>query len=84
MELWYVVSDFLNAHHPGMTESERQDVRALRLGGFYSNPRIKFAFVTDNLSIKNAIEKIVFDGQTLHATHVFRNMDDAMEWATVL
>jgi NitT/TauT family transport system substrate-binding protein len=39
-ELWYVVSTFFNAHHPGPTENERQDVRALRLGGFWSNPRI--------------------------------------------
>jgi hypothetical protein len=84
MELWYVVSDFLNAHHPGMTDSERREVRALRLGGFYSNPRIKFAFVTNDLSVKNAIEKSVFDGETLHATHVFKTMGDAMAWATIL
>jgi hypothetical protein len=83
MEFWYVVSDFSDTQHPGMTESERQDIRALRLGGFYSNPRIKFAFVTNNLSVKNAIEKCVFDGQTLHATHVFKTMVDAMAWATV-
>jgi hypothetical protein len=39
--LWYVVSDFMNAQHPEMTESECDDVRSLRLNGFYSNPRIK-------------------------------------------
>jgi hypothetical protein len=83
MELWYVVSDFLNAQHPGLTESEREEVRALRLGGFYSNPRIKFAFVTDDSNVKNAIEKSVSDGLTLHATLVFKTMDDAMAWATV-
>jgi hypothetical protein len=83
-ELWYVVSNFLNSHHPGLNENERQDIRALRLGGFWSNPRIKFAFAIDNLNVKNAIEKSVFDGQTLHATHVFKTMDDAMAWATVL
>jgi hypothetical protein len=84
MELWYVISDFLNAQHPGFTESERQDLRALRLGGFYSNPRIKFAYVTDDLEIRNGIEKSVFDGETLHATHVFKTMVDAMDWAMVL
>jgi hypothetical protein len=84
MEIWYVVSDFLAIQYPGMTESERIDIRALRLGGFYSNPRIKFAFVTDDLKVKNAIEKSVFEGQTLHATHVFNTMVDAMAWATVL
>jgi hypothetical protein len=83
MDLWYVVSDFLNAQHPDMTESERQDVRALRLGGFYSNPRIKFAFVSDDSKVKSAIERSVSDGLTLHATLVFKTMDDAMAWATV-
>jgi hypothetical protein len=84
MELWYVVSDYLNARQLGMTDTERQDVRAFRLGGFYSNPRIKFAFVTDDLGIKNAIEKSIFDGHTLHATQVFKSMEDAMAWAVDL
>jgi hypothetical protein len=83
-ELWYVVSDFSGTQHPQMTESENIDVSALRLGGFYSNPRIKFAFVTDDLKVKSAIEKSVFEGKTLHTTHVFKTMDDAMAWATVL
>ena len=83
-EFWYVVSDFLGIQHPGMTDSERLDISALRLGGFYSNPRIKFAYVTEDLKVKNAIEKNVFDGQTLHATHVFKTMVDAMAWAMVL
>jgi hypothetical protein len=83
-ELWYVVCDFLGSQGLDMTESQRQEIRALRLGGFWSNPRIKFAFVTEDLKIKNAIEKSVFDGQTLHATQVFKTIEDAMAWATVL
>jgi hypothetical protein len=79
-----VVSDFSGTQHPEMTERESIDVQALRLGGFYSNPRIKFAFVTDDLKVKYAIEKCVCDGQTLHATHVFKTLADAMAWATVL
>jgi hypothetical protein len=84
MSLRYVVADFMNAQHPGMTESECDDVRALRLGGFYSNPWIKFAFVTEDLKLKSAIEKSVIDGQTLHATKVFQTFEDAMAWATVI
>jgi hypothetical protein len=83
-ELWYVVCDFSGTQGLDMTESQRQEIRALRLGGFWSNPRIKFAFVTEDLKIKNAIEKSVFDGQTLHATQVFKTIEDAMAWATVL
>jgi hypothetical protein len=83
-EIWYVVCDFSGTQGLDMTDSQRQQIRALRLGGFWSNPRIKFAFVTVDLNVQNAIEKSVFDGQTLHATQVFKTMEDAMAWATVL
>ena len=83
-ELWYVVFDFSHTQYPEVTESETIYLLALRLGGFWSNPRIKFAFVTDDWKLKNAIEKSVFDGQALHATQVFKTMVDAMAWATVL
>jgi hypothetical protein len=83
-ELWYVVFDFSSIQYPEMTESEIIDLLALRLGGFWSNPRIKFAFVTDDLKVKYAIEKSVFDGHARHSTHAFKTMDDAMAWATVL
>jgi hypothetical protein len=83
-ELWYVVSDYMNALHPGMTDSECDDVRVLRLGGFYSNPRIKFAFATEDSKVKSAIEKSMADGHTLHATKVFQTFEAAMAWATVV
>ncbi len=73
MELRYVVSDYTNARQPRMSDTERQDIRALRLGGFYSNPRIKFAFVTDDVNVKNTIEKSILDGETLHATQISPN-----------
>jgi hypothetical protein len=82
--LWYVVSDFMNAQHPGMNESECADVRVLRLGGFYSNPRIKFAFASEDSKLKRAIEKSVIEGYTLHPTKVFPTFDAAMAWAAVI
>ena len=82
--LWYVVADFTNAQDPGMNESECADVTALRLGGFYSNPRIKFAFATQDSKLKRAIEKSVIEGHTLHPTKVLPTFDAAMAWATVI
>jgi hypothetical protein len=67
-----------------MYESECADVRALRLGGFYSNPRIKFAFATEDSKLKRAIEKSVIEGYTLHPTKVFPTFYAAMAWATVI
>ena len=51
-----------------MNECECADVRALRLGGFYSNPRIKFAFATDDSMLKRAIEMSVIEGYSLVRT----------------
>jgi hypothetical protein len=82
--LWYVVSDFMNARHPGMNESECDDVRSLRIGGFYSNPRIKFAFATEDSKVKSAIEQSVICGYTLHPTKVFPTLEAALAWATVI
>jgi hypothetical protein len=82
--LWYVVADFMNAQHPGITNSECDDVRVLRLGGFYSNPRIKFAFATQDSTLKSAIEMSVINGYTLHPTKAFPTLDAAMAWATVI
>ena len=82
--LRYVIADFLNAQHPEMSERECQRVRALRLSGFYANPRIKLSFITDDSKVKRAIERSVIEGQTLHTTSVFSTFEAAMAWATAM
>ena len=78
--LKYVISMYLNTRPVDLSDSERIEVRALRLGGYYSNPRIKYAFVTDDANVKDAIEKSVIDGQTLHSTRVYETYEDAVAW----
>jgi hypothetical protein len=78
--LKYVISMFVNTRHLGLTESQRMEIRALRLGGYYSNQRIKYAFVTEDASVTHAIEQSVIDGLTLHETKVFRAYEDAVAW----
>jgi hypothetical protein len=80
--LKYVVLDYLGARQPGLTESELLDIRALRLGGFYSNPRIKYAFVTVDLRLRATIERGVADGQYLHDAQVFATFDEAFAWVS--
>jgi hypothetical protein len=63
-----------------LTDSERQEVRGLRLGGYYTNPRIKYAFVTNDVNVKDAIENSVIDGQTLQPTKVVSTYEDAVAW----
>jgi hypothetical protein len=80
MTLKYVIVMYINTQHSGLSESELVDIRALRLGGYYSNPRIKYAFVIADTNIKNAIEQSVIDGQTLHATRVYESYENAFAW----
>jgi hypothetical protein len=72
--LWYVVADFMNAQHPGMNESECDDVRSLCIGGFYSNPRIKFALATADSKFKRVIEMSVINGHALHSTKILKHL----------
>ena len=78
--LKYVISVFLNTQHPALSDTERLEVRAQRAGGFYSNPRIKYAFVTTDERVKEAIETSVTAGQTLHPTRVFKSYEEAVGW----
>ena len=78
--LKYVISMYMNTQHIGLTDAQRTEIRAQRAGGFYSNPRIKYAFVTSDPTIRDAIEQSVIDGQTLHLTRVFRTYEEAVGW----
>lgn len=79
-DLRYVISNYMNAHGVSLTEIQRQEIRAQRIGGYFSNPRIRYAFATHDHSIKSAIEQSVIEGHTLHPTRVFPTFDDAYAW----
>ncbi len=78
--LKYVISMFSNTLHLGLSDAQRVEIRALRLGGHDSNPRIKYAFVTDDAKVTKAIEQSAIDRQALHATKVLKSYEDALTW----
>ena len=78
--LKYVISMFSNTRHLGLSDAQRVEIRALRLGGHDSNPRIKHVFVTDDAKVTRAIEIGLIDRQALHATKVFKRYEDAVTW----
>jgi hypothetical protein len=80
MSMKYVISMYLLAQRVTMNHTQRRDIRALRLGGFYSNPRIKYAFVTKDPEIKAPIEQSMADGETLHPMRVFEKYEHAVAW----
>ena len=77
----YVVSDYTCAEYHGYTESEMSDINALRIGGHYSNPRIKYAFVTLNPVKRAQVASSVSKGEILHEAQTFDTFDQASDWA---
>jgi hypothetical protein len=79
--LRYVLSDYTGAEYHGLTESQMLDINALRIGGHYSNPRIKYAFVNLNQKIRSQVANAVANGEMLHQAETFDTFDEASDWA---
>ena len=77
----YVISDYTGAEYRGLTESQKADVNALRIGGHFSNPRIKYAFVIQSPDICAQMASAVANGEMLHQTQTFENLEQALDWA---
>lgn len=78
--LRFVLSDFLDADYRGITESQRQDINAMRIGAYFGNGRIKYAFVMRNPAIEAQIHDAVASGDMLFETRVFDNLAAAEQW----
>jgi hypothetical protein len=79
--LRYVLSDYTGAEYHGLTERQMLYINALRNGGHYSNPRIKYAFVNLNQKIRSQVADAVANGEMLHQAEAFDTFDEASDWA---
>jgi hypothetical protein len=80
----YEVSDYLSANSTDFSQDALNEVRAVRIGSFQSNPRIKVAIVTLNPEIQQRIHSTIATRLTLHQTKVFSELADANEWVSRL
>ncbi len=80
-EFRYIISVYLSAEATSFTEDDRQELRALRIGSYRTNPRVRYAAVTQDARIRQNIMDSVEAGEVLHATSVFDNYLDAVMWA---
>ena len=76
----YEVSDYLCADSTDFSQDALNEVRAVRIGSFQRNPRIKVAIVTLNSEIQQRIYSTIAARLTLHQTKVFSEIGDANEW----
>jgi hypothetical protein len=77
----YVISDYTGADYRGLTDSQKADVNALRIGGHFTNPRIKYAFVLQDPEICAQMARAVANGEMLHQAQTFESLEQASNWA---
>lgn len=78
--LRFVISDYSNAEYGGLTESQRLDINALRIGGYMVNKHIKYAFILKNPEVQVQIQHAVGQGLMLYETRVFDQFQEAGHW----
>ena len=76
----YEVSDYLGADSTDFSQDALNEVRAVRIGSFQRNPRIKVAIVTLNAGIQQRIYSTIAAQLTLHQTKVFSTVGEANAW----
>jgi hypothetical protein len=76
----FEVSDYLDAVNTDFSQDALNEVRAVRIGSFMRNPRIKVAIVTHDSEIQQRIYSTIAARLTLHQTKVFKAIADANTW----
>lgn len=76
----YEVSDYLPAERTEFSQDALNEVRAVRIGSFMNNPRIKVAIITRDPEIQQRMASTIAGRLTMHQTQVFAAVADANGW----
>lgn len=78
--LVYEVSDYLSAAETDFSQDALNEVRAIRIGSFQTNPNIKVAIITLDPLVQQRIYSTIAARLTLHQTRVFSATAEANAW----
>ncbi len=76
----YEVSDYLGADATDFSQDALNEVRAIRIGSFSRNPKVRVAIVTLDTEIQQRIFSTIAARLTLHQTRIFSELSDANAW----
>jgi hypothetical protein len=79
-QLKYEISDYLGSSGTDFSQNALNEVRAMRISSFQTNPRIRVAIVTHNPEIQERIFSTIAAKLTLHQTRVFTAVEEANIW----
>ena len=78
--LRYVLSVFEGDSGTALTKSESDLILALRLGATHTNPRLKYAYVSANATVREQVEQTTRKSNSGFPVKMFDNLDDALAW----
>ncbi len=76
----YEISDYLGADATDFSQDALNEVRAVRIGSFSRNPRVRVAIVTLDEGIQQRIYSTIAARLTMHQTKIFSAVADANAW----
>lgn len=79
-ELKYELSDYLQSEGTDFSQNALNEVRAVRISSYQTNPHIRVAIVTHHPDIEQRIYSTIAAKLTLHQTKVFPSITDANLW----
>lgn len=79
--LRYVISVYLTAVEISFSENDREEMIALRVGGFQTNRRVRYAIVAQDERIRQSVLKSIATEETRHKTALFGDLMEAIIWA---
>jgi hypothetical protein len=79
-QLKYELSDYLGSTGTDFSQNALNEVRAMRISSFQTNPQIRVAIVTRNPEIQERIFSTIAAKLTLHQTRVFTAEEEANAW----
>lgn len=80
--LRFVMSVFEGDSGTALSKSESDLILALRLGAMNSNPRLKYAYVSSNDSVRDQVTQTLKKSNSVFPVQMFDNLPEAKAWAT--
>ena len=78
--LRYELSDYLGSDATDFSQNALNEVRAMRISSYQTNPHIRVAIVTLHPDIEQRIYSTIAAKLTLHQTKVFASISEADQW----
>ena len=78
--LRYVISVFDGGSGAALSKSESDLILALRLGAMNTNPRIKYAYVSNDDNARKRIQDSIKNSNSVFPVQMFNDIHAAKEW----